>query len=224
MHFVQSQGLFTWARLTGLARFALGSYEIPRWEKTKDPGKEFWRYIRETKQTWRNTKKLTFGSIIASVTLNGMLMMWKIQQAMEDDASRTARIHPDVHGKISSPFSEISGTKPARSLIWTHRKFYKGFRGKLRQNLGNLASAINRAQNNLLFRADKGWAVKRALRSSFLNEERSTLKCVMHHTSHIKMCDAFNVGLARALFPRFWCASRPAKFSFLQTGNPLFFL
>ena len=69
-------------------------------------------------------KKLTFGSIIASVTrkavslqLNGMLMMWKIQQAMEDDASRTARIHPDVHGKISSPFSEISGTKPARSLI-----------------------------------------------------------------------------------------------------------
>ena len=67
-------------------------------------------------------------------------------------------------------------------------------------------------------------AVKRALRSSFLNEERSTLKCVMHHTSHIKMCDAFNVGLARALFPRFWCASRPAKFSFLQTGNPIFFL
>ena len=72
-----------------------------------------------------NTKKIiTFGSIIASVTLkavslqlNGMLMMWKIQKTMQDDASRTARIHTDVHGKVSSSFSEISGTKPARSLI-----------------------------------------------------------------------------------------------------------
>ena len=26
-----------------------------------------------------------------------MLMMWKIQQAMQDDAIRTARIHPAVH-------------------------------------------------------------------------------------------------------------------------------
>ena len=95
---------------------------------------------------------------------------------------------------------------------------------EVRRDLGNRASPVNRAQNNNLPRADKGWAVKRALRSSFLNEERSTLKCVMHHTSHIKMCDAFNVGLARALFPRLWCASRPAKFSFLQTGNPIFFL
>ena len=53
-------------------------------------------------------------------------------------------------------------------------------------------------------RADKGWAVKRALRSSF------NVWC--------------GVGLARALFPPFRCASRPAKFSFLQTGNPIFFL
>ena len=53
-------------------------------------------------------------------------------------------------------------------------------------------------------RADKGWAVKRALRSSF------NVWC--------------GVGLARALFPRFRCAWRPAKFSFLQTGNPIFFL
>ena len=36
------------------------------------------------------------------------------------------------YGKISSPLTEISGTKPARPLIWTHRKFYKGFRGKAR--------------------------------------------------------------------------------------------
>ena len=53
-------------------------------------------------------------------------------------------------------------------------------------------------------RADKCWAVKRALRSSF------NVWC--------------RVGLARALFPRFRCAWRPAKFSFLQTGNPIFFL
>ena len=26
-----------------------------------------------------------------------MLMMWKIQQAMQDDAIRIARIHPAVH-------------------------------------------------------------------------------------------------------------------------------
>ena len=43
------------------------------------------------------------------------------------------------YGKISSPLTEISvgkteisGTEPARPLIWTHRKFYKGFRGKAR--------------------------------------------------------------------------------------------
>ena len=43
-------------------------------------------------------------------------MMWKIQQAMQDDAIPTARIHPAVHpgnrdevliGKISSPLTEI---------------------------------------------------------------------------------------------------------------------
>ena len=65
--------------------------------------------------------------------------MWKIQQAMLDDAIRTARIHPAFipvtglkcsYGKISSPLTEISGTVPVRPLIWTHRTFYKGFRGK----------------------------------------------------------------------------------------------
>ena len=48
-------------------------------------------------------------------------MMWKIQQAMQDDAIRTARIHPAFisvtglkcsYGKISSPLTEISGTEP----------------------------------------------------------------------------------------------------------------
>ena len=67
---------------------------------------------------------VTFKAV--SLQLNGMLMMWKIQQAMEDDAIRTARIHPAVHpvtgmkcsyGKISSSLTEISGTEPARPLI-----------------------------------------------------------------------------------------------------------
>ena len=60
-------------------------------------------------------------------------MMWKIQQSMQDDAIRTATIHPVFipitrmkcsHGKISSPITEISvgktekpGTEPARPLI-----------------------------------------------------------------------------------------------------------
>ena len=68
-------------------------------------------------------------SILASVTLkavslqlNEMLMMWKIQQAMEDDAIRTARIHPAVHpGNRNEVF------------IW--QNFQPAYR-----DLGNLAS------------------------------------------------------------------------------------
>ena len=43
------------------------------------------------------------------------------------------------YGKISSPLTEIavgkteiSVTEPAHPLIWTYRKFYKGFRGEAR--------------------------------------------------------------------------------------------
>ena len=65
--------------------------------------------------------------------------MWKLQQAMRDDAIWTPRIHPAVHPSkrvevfiwpISSPLGEISGTKPADPFIWTHQKFYKGSRSK----------------------------------------------------------------------------------------------
>ena len=48
----------------------------------------------------RNTKLITFAPTIALVTLkivslqlNGMLMMWKIQQAMQDDAIQVAINH-----------------------------------------------------------------------------------------------------------------------------------
>ena len=53
-------------------------------------------------------------------------------------------------------------------------------------------------------RAGKGWAMKRAVRSS------SDVWC--------------GEGLARALFPRFRCVWWPAKFTFQQTGNLIFFL
>ena len=48
------------------------------------------------------------------------------------------------YGKISSPLTEISGTEPARPLIWTHRKFYKGFRGEARSwKPGSYEEALN---------------------------------------------------------------------------------
>ena len=100
-------------------------------------------------------KILTFGPILASVTLkavslqlNGMLMMWKIQEAKKTMPSGLPEFIPPFipltgmkcsYGKISSPLTEISvgkteisGTKPARPLIWTHQNFYKGFRGEAR--------------------------------------------------------------------------------------------
>ena len=85
--------------------FSLGSYEkfqpgFRDEKENKDPVDEFWREIRETKQTRRNTKIIPFPPITVSVTLkavslqlNGMLMMWKIRQAMQDDAIRVVRIH-----------------------------------------------------------------------------------------------------------------------------------
>ena len=63
--------------------FALGSYEEfqPGFRVEKRP--KFWREIRETNQTWRNTTIITLAPIIASATLkalslqlNGMLPMW----------------------------------------------------------------------------------------------------------------------------------------------------
>ena len=105
------------------------SARFPRWEKVKDPGNEFWRQIRETKQTWRNTKILTFGPILPSVTLkavslqlNGMLMMWKIQQTMQDDAIRTARIHLAIHpGNRDEVFIWQNFQSAYRDLGWKNR-------------------------------------------------------------------------------------------------------
>ena len=51
---------------------------------------EFWRQIRETKQTWRN-KIFTFGPILASVTLKAKWDAYDV----ENTAGNTRRCHPD---------------------------------------------------------------------------------------------------------------------------------
>ena len=101
------------------------------------------RVVARNSRNKANTMKhkiITFTPIIAlatliavSLQLNGMLMMWKIQQAMQDDAEFIRRIHPAFipvtglkcsHCEIFSPLTEIpvgkteiSGTEPARPLI-----------------------------------------------------------------------------------------------------------
>ena len=84
--------------------FALGSYEKfqPGFGdelKANDPGDEFW-HEGTNKADMRNTKIITFAPIITfatlkaiSLQLTGMLMMRKMQQAMQDDAI-WAGIHP----------------------------------------------------------------------------------------------------------------------------------
>ena len=74
---------------------------------------------------------ITLATLVAvSLMSNGMLVMWKIQQAKQDDAEFIRKINPAFlpvtglkcsYGKISSPLSEIpvgkteiSGTEFAR--------------------------------------------------------------------------------------------------------------
>ena len=51
-----------------------------------------------------------------------MLLMWKIQQAMQDDAIRTARIHPAVHpGNRDEVFIWQNFHHAYRDLGWKNR-------------------------------------------------------------------------------------------------------
>ena len=62
----------------------------------------------KAKMTKHKNLYFTFAPIIiasatpkaVSLQLNGMLMIWKIQQAMQDDAIRTARIHPGNRAEV----------------------------------------------------------------------------------------------------------------------------
>ena len=57
-----------------------------------------------------------------SLQLNGMLLMWKIQQTMQDDAIRTTRIHPAVHPGSRDEMFIWQNFQPAyRDLGWTNR-------------------------------------------------------------------------------------------------------
>ena len=122
------------AGLVTRTNFALGSYEkfqpgFRRLKKAKDPRDECRREIRKTKQTWENTIFITFAPTIdlatlkaVSLQLNGMLMMWKTQQAMQDDAIRTARIHPAVHPGNRDEVFIWQNFQPAyRDLGWKNR-------------------------------------------------------------------------------------------------------
>ena len=106
--------------------------------EANDPGDEFWQE-GTNKVDMRNTKIINFAPIIAfatlkavSLQLTGMLMMRKIQQAMQGDAI-WARIHPAFIPvtRMKSQMekfparlprsrlekTEISGTEPARPVI-----------------------------------------------------------------------------------------------------------
>ena len=79
--------------------FALGSYDRkfqPRFRDEKRPN------ILATSSDAKCEKESKYGekknhachSMAVSLQLNGMLTMWKTQQAMQDDAIRSARVHP----------------------------------------------------------------------------------------------------------------------------------
>ena len=123
---------------------------------------EFWRQNRQTKRTWRNTKILTFALIIASTTLkavslqlNGILMIWKIQQAIQDDAMGAARIHPAVHlgnraevfiwQKFPARLPRSLLEKPSQPALWYNHTENCTRDIEVRRDLRNWACPVNRA-------------------------------------------------------------------------------
>ena len=109
---------------------------FPRREKAKDPGTSSGAKF-EKQSRHGETKNLTLVPTIASVTLtavslqlNGMFMISKIQQAMQDDAIQTARIHP--------AFILVTGMN--EEFIW--QNFEPAYRdlGWKNWDLGNRAS------------------------------------------------------------------------------------
>ena len=128
---------FIWLEISAL---------FPRWEKAKYPGEEFWREMRKRKQTWPNTKILTFAPIIALENFYSCVTTVKWDAYDVENTAGNARGCNLVHqsssprlsiyvtglkcsyGKIFSPLSEIpdgkteiQGTEPAHPLIWTQK-------------------------------------------------------------------------------------------------------
>ena len=130
--------------VTGM-NFAWGSYEkfqpgLRDENRSKILGTSSGAKFGKKRKHGETQKILTFGPILPSVTLkavslqlNGMLMMWKIQEAKKTMPSGLPEFIPPFipltgmkcsYGKISSLLTEIlvgkteiSGTKPARPLI-----------------------------------------------------------------------------------------------------------
>ena len=75
MSLIDRAEIYPWVHMSNFS-------PVSEMKKGQRSGEQFWGHIRETKHTWRNTKILTFGPIIASVTLKaaslqlngGMLM------------------------------------------------------------------------------------------------------------------------------------------------------
>ena len=148
------------AGLVTRTNFALGSYEkfqpgFRRLKKAKDPRDECRREIRKTKQTWENTIFITFVPTIdlatlkaVSLHLNGMLMMWKTQQAKQDNAIRAARIDHMAKCSARLPRSRLekpTSREPSQpTLSYEHiENFTKGL--EARRDLGNRTSPVKRS-------------------------------------------------------------------------------
>ena len=95
--------------------------------------------FEKQRKWWRNTKISLANFKAVSVQLNGMLLIWKIQQTMRDDAIRTARIH-------SSNRAEV--------FIW--QNFQPAYRDPSRQNrdLGNQARPPSHMKTSKFFTKD----------------------------------------------------------------------
>ena len=137
-----AQGLFIWARLTGLARlpgWILPSVHVRNFSPVSEirKGQRSWERVlaphsgnKHGEKTWRNTKILTFGPILPSVTLKAVSLqlnacLWcgkYSRQCKTMPSIWTARIHPATHpGNRDEVF------------IW--QNFQPAYR-----DLGNLAS------------------------------------------------------------------------------------
>ena len=123
------------------------------WETAKDPGDEFWRQNKANMAKHKNFNFRAYHSFINSISLqlNGMLMMWKLQQAMQDDPIWTARIHRVVHRGNRAEVFIWQNFQPAyrdlgkQPTLWYEHiaNFTKDL--EVRWDLGNRASPVNKA-------------------------------------------------------------------------------
>jgi len=123
---------------------------FPRWDKAEYPGNEFWREMRESKQTCETQKSDNVRAYHSCGNSYGCIteVKWDVYD-VENTAGNAGRCSPGRQSssrktgwiahmeKLFSQLTEIpvektdiSGTEPARPVIWTHRNFYKGFRSK----------------------------------------------------------------------------------------------